>query len=105
MKSKNTAATVSSSLKNKMLVTGTVLMLAAKSALGADDAYRPTELSLDGFGSASIGKYTIDHLSSARVRHNARLGAGLGLSYFFTRNVGIGADAYSENTTGPFVDR
>jgi len=92
-------------------------MLAAKSALGADnvsndqglhydqgDYYRSSELSVDVFGTASLGKYTIDHWSGSRVRHNARLGAGLGLSYFITRNIGIGADAYSENTTGVFVD-
>ncbi|HLX97000.1 MAG TPA: hypothetical protein VKU37_14765 [Verrucomicrobiae bacterium] len=104
-------------MKNKLIVGGTILMLAAKSALGADpvsndqgshydsgDYYYANELSIDGFGSASIGKYTIDHLSGARVRHNTRLGAGLGLNYFITRNIGIGADAYSENTTGVFVD-
>ena len=43
-------------------------------------------------------------MSEARIRHNTRLGAGLGLSYFITRNIGISADAYSENTTGTFVD-
>lgn len=54
--------------------------------------------------SASLGKYTINHLSGSRVRHDTRLGAGLGLNYFFTRNIGIGGDAYSEDTTGAFVD-
>ena len=93
-------------------------MLAATSALGSDnnvsndpsvpcepcDFYRANELSVDVFGSASIGKYTIDHLSGSRIRHNTRLGAGLGISYFITRNIGIGGEAYSENTTGTFVD-
>ena len=32
------------------------------------------------------------------------LGGGLGLNYFFTRNLGVGAEAYSENTTGTFID-
>ena len=105
-------------MKNKlMMIGGTFLILAATSVLGADtvlngqgpqydqgDLYRANELSLDGFGTASVGKYTIDHLSNARVRHNTRLGAGAGINYFFTRNIGISADAYSENTTGTFID-
>jgi hypothetical protein len=104
-------------MKNKMLVGGTILMLAATAVLGQDsitnsqsshfdqsNLYRANELSLDGFGSASIGKYTLDHLSGDRVRHNTRLGAGAGIDYFITRNVGIGAEAYSENTTGSFID-
>jgi hypothetical protein len=68
------------------------------------DYYRSSELSMDAFGTASLGKYTLNHLSNARVRQNTRLGAGVGLSYFITRNIGIGAEAYSENTTGVFVD-
>ena len=99
-------------MKNKlMMICGTILMLAAMPALGQDtannnplDLYRANELSLDGFGTASIGKYTLNHISNARVRHNTRLGAGAGINYFITRNIGIGAEAYSENTTGVFVD-
>jgi len=68
------------------------------------DLYRANELSMDVFGSGSLGEYTIDHPNSTRVRQNGRLGAGLGVNYFFTRNIGIGADAYSENTKGTFVD-
>jgi len=66
------------------------------------DYYRASELSVDGFGSVSLGKYTLSHLSDANVRHNARLGVGAGANYFFTRNIGI--EAYSESTTGPFID-
>jgi hypothetical protein len=104
-------------MKNKMLVGGTILMLAATSALGQDNPannqgphydqgnlYRASELSVDGFGTASLGKYTLDHPSNARVRHNARLGAGAGINYFITQNIGIGAEAYSENTSGTFID-
>jgi hypothetical protein len=68
------------------------------------DYYRASELSMDAFGTASIGQYTINHPSDERVRKNTRLGAGAGLTYFITRNLGIGAEAYSENTTGVFVD-
>jgi hypothetical protein len=98
-------------MKNKMLVGGTMLMLAATSALGAEtvsnnqgDYYRSSELSVDAFGSGSLGEYTINHLSSDRVRHNTRFGVGAGINYFITRNIGIGADAYSQNTTGAFID-
>lgn len=104
-------------MKNKLIITGTILMLAVKSAWGAEemnnnqsmqnapcDLYRAGELSMDVFGSASLGKYSVDNLSADRVRHNTRLGAGLGLSYFITRNIGIGAEAYSEDTSGLFID-
>ena len=94
-----------------------ILLLAAQSAWAQDSAvtdpslhadgvspYHHCELSLDGFGSASLGESTLDHLSGDRVRHNARLGAGLGLNYFFTRCLGVGIEADSENTDGVFVD-
>lgn len=109
-------------IRNKMFIGGTLLLLAAKSALG-DDAvnnntvggdrtvtydhphyYQANEVSFDGFGTGSIGRSTIDHFSGDRVRHNGRLGAGAGINYFFTRYFGVGADAYSENTTGAFID-
>ncbi len=70
----------------------------------SDDLYRGNELSVDAFGTGSIGKYTIEHISNNRVRHNGRLGVGAGINYFFTEYFGIGADAYSENTTGAFID-
>ena len=38
------------------------------------------------------------------MRRNIQLGAGAGINYFITRNIGIGGDAYSENITGNFVD-
>ena len=85
-------------------------MLAATSALAQDNVsnnqgdYRSNELSVDAFGTGSLGEYTLQHLSSDRVRQNVRFGVGAGINYFFTRNIGIGADAYSENTTGAFVD-
>lgn len=100
-----------------IFIGGTILMLAGKTAIGADsmgsaggmkydrsDLYREQELSIDLFGSASVGKHTIDHLSGSRIRHDSRGGAGAGVNYFFTRNVGVGGEAYSENTDGVFVD-
>ncbi len=98
-------------MKNKMLVGGTMLMLAATSVLGAEtasnnqgDYYRSGELSVDAFGTGSLGEYTIQHLSGPSVRQNVRFGVGAGINYFITRNIGIGGDAYSENTTGAFID-
>jgi hypothetical protein len=106
-------------MKNAVLVGigVTVMLLAAKSVLGAeslsqdpglqpdrDDLYRAREVSLDVFGTGSLGKYSIEHLSGSRVRHDVRLGAGAGLNYFFTRNIGIGGEAYSEGLDGAFID-
>lgn len=68
------------------------------------DLYRAHELSLDVFGSASLGKDAVEHLSGSKIRHDSKLGAGAGLNYYITRNVGVGADAYSEDTTGAFID-
>jgi len=83
-------------MKNGILIKGTILLLAAASAWGAEgmrndqvDKYRAKELSLDLFGSASIGQTTINHLSGDRISQDARLGAGGGLNYFFSRNIGI----------------
>jgi hypothetical protein len=66
--------------------------------------YRAQELSIDFFGSGSIGQQTIDHITGDKIEHNGRLGAGAGLNYFFCRYVGVGADAYTENTAHNFVD-
>jgi hypothetical protein len=100
-------------MKNKMLIGSALLMLAAKPALGADtnssssdtfDLYPANELSLDAFGTISEGEHTIEHISSQSVKHGARGGVGAGVNYFITRYIGIGADGYSENTSGPFID-
>jgi len=44
------------------------------------DTYRANELSLDGFATGSDGSYTIDHISSQRVRKNTQGGAGAGVN-------------------------
>jgi hypothetical protein len=104
-------------MKNKIRVGGILLLLAITPAWANDKmehgsgmqydqsgTYRANELSLDLFGTGSVGRYTIKHLSGRRVRENGELGAGLGLNYFFTRHFGIGGDLYSENDTGALVD-
>jgi hypothetical protein len=70
----------------------------------ADQKYQGNELSLDAFGTAAIGQNDINHISGNRINHDARLGAGLGLNYFFIRYIGIGGDAYTEDTRHNFVD-
>lgn len=104
-------------MKNKMIAGASVLMITAAAALAQDNTsnvhdmnsdqgglYRARELSLDAFGTASVGQYTIDHPSRSRVRRNTRLGVGAGFNYFFCKYIGIGGDGYSENTSGAFVD-
>jgi len=98
-------------IKTQLYISSTILALAALPVHGADmvanqldDTYRAGELSLDGFGTASMDKYTLNHLSIQRVNDNTKLGAGVGANYFFTRNLGVGAEAYSQNDGGDFVN-
>ena len=104
---------VNKTIRNRLPVAALILTLTASGALGQGmkydqgdltSLYRANELTVEAFGTASIGKYTLDHLSGSRIHHNTRLGAGVGLGYFITRNVGFLVEAYSENTTGVFVD-
>ena len=75
-----------------------------KAAEDLGDYYRAGEFSVDGFGGGALGESTIEYASQKRVRQNIRIDAGGGINYFITRNIGIGADGYSENTSGNFVD-
>jgi hypothetical protein len=106
-------------MKKHITIGGAILMLAAGTVWGADetnavqsptncqnpdDIFRANELSLDLFGTDALGEHTISHPSESRIRHDSRLGAGLGLNYFANRYIGIGAAAYTENTAHNFVD-
>jgi len=100
-------------MKKGIIISGTVLLLAAGAVRGTDDLvqnqgfpgpYRANELSLEAFGGATLGEHTINHLSGDRVLRNGRLGAGAGLNYFITRYVGIEGEAFTENTAHNFVD-
>ena len=66
--------------------------------------FRAGETSLDLFGSLSIDQETIDNISGERVKDDGRLGLGLGANHFFIRHLGLGVDAYTENTQHSFVD-
>ena len=70
----------------------------------SETLFRANEWSVDPFGSVSVRQETINRFSQQRVRQDGRLGAGLGVNYFFTRNIGFGADAYTEDTRHNFVD-
>jgi len=66
--------------------------------------YRAQELSLDVFGTAALGKDSLDDLSGETIDEDTEWGVGIGLNYFFIRWLGVGADAYLENSSGAFVD-
>ena len=92
----------------------TLLLLAATPAFSAEDLtttntttnakYRDMETSLDIFGTGSINQETMDHPHGFRYRKDVEGGVGVGLNHFFTRNFGLGAEAYSEDTERHFVD-
>jgi len=73
-------------------------------AQDADWWYRAKETSLDLFGTVSVGQEIINNISRRRVEDNGRLGLGAGVNHFFTRHLGFGGDAYTENTQHSFVD-
>jgi len=99
-------------MKNKTYILGTALLMTVASSAWADDAghpdvdspYHAHETVFEGFGSASFSRETINNISGNRIKNDARLGAGIGMSYFFTKNFGLGADAYTENTQHSAVD-
>jgi len=65
--------------------------------------YKANELNFSFFGSGTAGSTTVKS-SLNKVKRDGRLGAGLGMSYFFHRNIGLEAEAYTENTGHNFVD-
>jgi hypothetical protein len=88
-----------------------LLLLAATPAFSTEsppadpgEKYRAMETSLDIFGTGSISQETINHFNGFRYRDDVEGGGGVGLNHFFTRNLGIGAEAYSEDTNRHFVD-
>ena len=98
-------------LKNLVIASALALSssLAAQAAqeMGApqSERFRAQEFSADLFGSVSVGQETINDFTSHRIRHDGRLGLGVGVNYFVTRNLGVGLDASSENAGHSFVDQ
>lgn len=78
-----------------------ILLLAISATFAADgDAkkavesyYRANEFSVDVFGQVRTDDF-----------NDERLGAGVGINYFYTQNWGIGLEGSAENTSGVFVE-
>src|SRR4051794_38728556 len=66
--------------------------------------YNANELSFDVFGTGSVGKNTLRSPSLNRIEDRGHWGAGVGVEYFFHRNLGIEAEAFSDDVDGNFVD-
>jgi hypothetical protein len=67
--------------------------------------YNANELNFSFFGTGTVGEDTLDDPSSDKIDRDGQLGAGIGLSYFFLRQLGLEGYAYSESTGGDhFVD-
>lgn len=97
---------------NEIRVGVTMLLLAATASFAAvnqpgnrGELYRAMETSFDIFGSGSIRQETINHLNGFRYRDDVETGVGVGVNHFFTRNFGIGAETYSEDTDRHFLDK
>lgn len=65
--------------------------------------YRAQEISLDLFGSYIADERGIDDLFETNIRHGD-WGGGVGLNYFFTRELGVGADINMSDNGGELVD-
>ncbi len=70
-----------------------------------EEKYRAQETSLDIFFSGSINQETVNHLNGIQYKEDVESGIGVGLNHFFTRHIGIGAEAYAEDTERHFVDK
>jgi hypothetical protein len=113
-------------MMNWKLLAGTVCAIAVTATFGVDDAsmryddksrasndddhshswkdYKGNEFNVSLFGSGTVGRRTIRHPSLRRIERNGELGLGAGISYFFSRYVGVEGYAYSEDTHRHFVD-
>lgn len=67
-------------------------------------AYNANELNFGLFGTGTVGERTIRRPSLNRIERDGELGLGFGMQYFFTRYVGIEAQAYTESTHHNWID-
>ena len=68
-----------------------------------DNRYTANELSMDFFGSYLAREHKIENLFHNSIRHGF-WGGGVGANYFFTRELGVGADLNIPDDGGKFVD-
>src|SRR5215212_12017001 len=66
--------------------------------------YTANELSFDMFGSYVAGERKFSEIFETNIRHGI-WGGGVGLNYFFTREIGIGADINIPDNSGNFIDQ
>ena len=71
---------------------------------GGSPLYTENELSVDAFGSYLAPERKFSHLFQTNIRNTGSWGGGVGVNYFFLRNVGIGGDIDIPNNGGNFVD-
>lgn len=69
----------------------------------AAQMYGANEFSFDTFGSYTAGEHHLGDLFDTNIRHG-KWGGGVGLNYFFTRNLGIGGDMNIPADGGNFVN-
>lgn len=72
--------------------------------LPVDSKYNAKEVSIDLFGSASLSQHVLNNWSRSKIEDEGQLGAGLGVNYFHTRNLGLGLETYSGNTGHSLFD-
>src|SRR5690348_5846709 len=68
-----------------------------------DNLYTPYELSLDGFATFTAPENKIENVFSTNIRHGI-WGGGVGLNYFFTRELGISGDLNMPGDGGKLID-
>lgn len=68
-----------------------------------DNRYTANELSLDMFGSYQAAERRFNKIFETNIRHGD-WGGGVGVNYFFTRNIGIGGDLNIPDNGGNFID-
>lgn len=78
-------------MKNKLLLLAAAAALTLGNQAQAEGLFNSKELSLMGFGTYAD-------------RQEDSWGGGVGLSYFVTRHIGLGASTHWENVTGSFID-
>jgi hypothetical protein len=66
--------------------------------------YHAGELSIDMFGSGSVGIQTINDISGGNINHQGLFGGGGGANFFFTRWLGVGGDYDAQWRGSRFVD-
>ena len=70
---------------------------------GQGSKFTSREVSMDLFGSFLSPERNIEHLFDTNIRHG-KWGGGVGVNYFFTRELGISGDINIPDNGGSFID-